>query len=131
MKKTIGIIAAIGILFVTISTVKAFSSSNTTVIEYGKYITNVYQATDYSTYTITRAKSMNKSAISVRNILYEQGKKGWVVEDEKTVYVNALNKDFKLTYDTGNDVTQRRSLWEVTTLGGRMEGTFTLGDDRN
>ncbi len=113
-----------------ITTAIANSSTKNTIIEYGKYITNVYQATDYSTYTITRAKSMNKSALKVRNILYQAEGKGWTKEDEATIYVNSLNKDFKINYNVGNQVKERRSLWEVVTIDGKMEGSFTLGDDR-
>ncbi len=126
MKKTIGILTLVCAICIAITTVHAYSTSKTTTIEYGKYITMIETKTDAQTFTSIKANTINKDSLIVKNNVYTKENGKLNLEASNTVAINNTTETKTYYLDLGKTA-ERRSLWQVITSGGSMTGTFSLG----
>ena len=126
MKKTIGILTLVCAICITVATAHAYSTSKTTTIEYGKYITMIEAKTDAQTYTSIKANTKHKDSLIVKNNVYTKENGILNLEAINSVAINNTTETKKHYLDLGKTA-ERRSLWQVITSGSSMTGTFSLG----
>lgn len=126
MKKTIGIIATIGIICIAIATVQA-SITKKTVIEYGKYLVSTELVGGPWVHTILEPTSKNLASVNVTNYIYRIKKGKWEEVRKETLAVRNTTLRYPKNYFL-ETIENTRTTWVVSTQGGKVEGEFTFSD---
>ncbi len=128
MKKILSVIAIIGILSLTITSVCAKSILNQTLIK-GTYIaTLIKYDTDGIFHTSVYATSINADRIDVETLVQRTGSTGkWETKGRKTDLVTETYKSYPYNINlvTTEDT---RAVWSNNTAGTKLVGNFYINN---